>query len=140
MDTFEKQRKIFTADAVLMLLAAVSLAVVIPRLFQEASTDSILKAGAIATTVAMGLRLLILLAFLYGIRLSKRRRHINKEINLAAGIVLLIFGFMVMDGAFAYLDNLPFVSIGMFVCAFCDLALVLISVAALFLLKPKKKN
>ena len=134
------QRKIFTADAVLMLLAAVSLAVVLPRLFQEASTDSILKAGAIATSVGMGLRLLILLAFLYGIRLSKRRRPVNKEINLAAGIILLILGFMVMDGAFAYLDNLLFVSIGMFVCAFCDLGVVLISVAALFLLRPKKKN
>lgn len=140
MERFEIQRKIFTADAVLMILAAVSLAVVIPRLFQEASIDSILKAGAIATTVAMGLRLLLLLAFLYGIRLSKRRRPVNKEINLAAGIVLLILGFMVMDGAFAYLDNLLFVSIGMFVCAFCDFAVVLISVAALFLLKPKKKN
>jgi peptidoglycan/LPS O-acetylase OafA/YrhL len=140
MEKFEIQRKIFTVFAVLMLLSAVSLAVVIPRLFQEASTDSILKAGAIATSVAMGLRLLILLAFLYGIRLTKRRRHINKEINLAAGIVLLILGFIVMDGAFSYLDKLLFVSIGMFVCAFCDFAVTVISVAALFLLRSKKKN
>ena len=140
MDKFEIQRKIFTVDAVLMLLSAVSLAVVIPRLFQEASTDSILKAGAIATSVAMGLRLLILLAFLYGIRLSKRRRHINKEINFAAGFVILILGLVLMDGAFAYLDDLLFVSIGMFVCVFCDFVVALISVAALFLLKPKKKN
>ena len=139
MDKFEIQRKIFTVDAVLMLLSAVSLAVVIPRLFQEASTDSILKAGAIATSVAMGLRLLILLAFLYGIRLSKRRRHINKEINFAAGLVILILGLVLMDGAFACLDDLLFVSIGMFVCVFCDFVVALISVAALFLLKPKKK-
>jgi len=140
MDKFEIQRKIFTVDAVLMLLSAVSLAVVIPRLFQEASTDSILKAGAIATSVAMGLRLLILLAFLYGIRLSKRRRHINKEINFAAGFVILILGLVLMDGAFAYLDDLLFVSIGMFVCVFCDFVVALISVAALFILKQKKQN
>ena len=138
MDTFEKQRKIFSIDAVLMLLAAVSLAVVVPRLLQETSTGSIPMAAVIATSIAGGIRLLILLAFLYGIRLSKRRRHINREINLAAGIVLLILGFVLMDGAFAYVDSLLFVSIGMFVCVFCDFAVVGISVAALFILKPKK--
>lgn len=140
MDKFEKQRKIFSIDAVLMLLAALSLAVVIPRLFREASADSILIAGATATTVAMGLRLLFLLAFLIGIRLSKRKRHINKEINIAAGIVIFILGFALMDGAFAYVDRFLFVSIGMFICVFCDFAVVVISVAALFILKPKKQN
>lgn len=140
MDTFEKQRKIFSIDAVLMLLAAISLAVVIPRLIQEASTDPTLKGGVIATAVALVLRLLMLLAFLYGIRLTKRRHHINKRKNLDAGIILLILGFIVMDGAFAFLDSLLFVSIGMFVCAFCDFVVTLISGAAFFILKPKKKN
>ena len=140
MDKFGIQKKIFTIDAVLMLVSVVSLIVVIPRLFQESSTGSIPKAAAIATSAAAGIRLLLLLAFLYGIRLTKRRRPINKEINLAAGIVLLILGYMVFDGAVAYLDNLLFVSIGMFVCVFCDFAVIVVSVAALFLLKPQKKK
>ena len=140
MDKFEIQKKIFTIDAVLMLGSVLSLIVVIPRLLQEISIGSIPKVVAIVTPVAAGIRLLILLAFLYGIRLTKRRRHINKEINLAAGIVLLILGYMVFDGAVAYIDNLLFVSIGMFVCVFCDFAVIVVSVAALFLLKPKKKK
>lgn len=138
MDKFEKQSKIFTADAVLMLLAVLSLAAVVPRLLQESATDSIPMAAVIATSIAVGIRLLIFLAFLYGIRLSKRKRHINKEINIAAGIVIFILGFLLMDGATAYSDSLPYVSIGMFVCVFCDFVVVVISVAALFILKPKK--
>ena len=140
MDKFEIQRKIFTIDAVLMLGSALSLIVVLPRLLQETSVGSIPKAVAIVTPIAAGIRLLLLLAFLYGIRLTKRRRHINKEINLAAGMVLLILGYMVFDGAVAYVDSLIFVSIGLFVCAFCDFAVIVVSVAALFLLKPKKKK
>ena len=138
MDTYEKQRKIFLVDALLMLLGVLALAGVIPRLLQESSTGSIPQEAAIATAAAMGIRMLFLVAFLIGSRLSKRKRHINREINLAAGIVLLLLGLVLMDGAFAYTDSLLFVSIGMFVCIFCDLAVVGISVAALFILKPKR--
>ena len=138
MDTYEKQRKIFRIDALLMLVATLALAGVIPRLLQESSTGSIPQEAAIATAAAMGIRMLFLVAFLIGSRLSKRKRHINREINLAAGIVLLLLGLVLMDGAFAYTDSLLFVSIGMFVCIFCDLAVVGISVAALFILKPKR--
>jgi len=140
MDKFEKQRQIFSIDAVLMLLGVIALAIVIPKLLQESSTDSIPKAAVIATAAAAGIRLVILLLFLLGIRLSNQKRHINREINLAAGIVLLLLGLVLMDGAFAYTDSLVFVSIGMFVCVFCDFAIVGISVAALFILRPKKKN
>lgn len=140
MDKYEKQRQIFSVDAILMLLGVIALAVVVPKLLQESSTDAIPKAAVIATAVAAGIRLIILLLFLLGIRLSNQKRHINREINLAAGIVLLLLGLVLMDGAFAYADSLEFVSIGMFVCVFCDFAVVGISVAALFILRPKKKN
>lgn len=139
MDKYEKQRQIFSINAVLMLLAVIALAVVIPKLLQESSTGSIPKAAVIATAVAAGIRLIILLLFLLGIRLSNQKRHINREVNLAAGIVLLLLGLVLMDGAFAYVDSIVLVSIGMFVCVFCDFAVVGISVAALFLLKTKEK-
>jgi hypothetical protein len=116
MDKHEMQRRIFTIVAVFML-------------------DGIPKAAAIATSIAMGIRLLILLGILYGIRMTKRKRRINNEINLAVAIALLLLGLVLMDGAFAYVDSLRFVSIGMFVSVFCDFAVVIVSVTALFLLK-----
>ena len=72
-------------------------------------------------------------------RLARLKRRINKEINLAAAIVLFILGFIILDGATAFLDRMLLVSVGFFVCVFCDFAAIIVSVAALFILKPKKK-
>ena len=140
MDKFEKQRKIFTIVAILVLLSVLSLIVVILRMFQEASSGEIPKGAAIATLVGMGVHLLLFFGFLLGISLAKRRRRINREINLAAAVVILLPGFIIMDGAMAYINQLPFVSVGLFLCVFWDFAAVVVSVAALFYLKPKKKK
>jgi hypothetical protein len=45
-----------------------------------------------------------------------------------------------VDGAFAYLGSLYFVSGGMFLCAGCDFAAAIVSVVAFFRLRPKKKK
>ena len=140
MDKFEIQRKVFTIVAVLMLLSVVSLIVVIPRMFQEVSQSELPKQAAIATLVGMSVHLLLFIGFLVGIRLTKLRRRINREINIAAAVVIVLLGFVIMDGAFAYINQLLFLSIGMFLCVFFDFAAAVVSVAALFYLKPKKKK
>ena len=122
-----------------MLASAVALLAVIPRLIRETSPDGIPRAAPIATGVAAGIRLLLLVGFLIGIRLTKLKRRINKEINLAAAVVLILLGFVLMDGAFAYSDSLQFVSAGMFISVICDFAAAVVSIVALFLLRKKKK-
>ena len=140
MDKFEIQRKVFTIVAVLMLLSVVSLIVVIPRMFQEVSQSELPKQAAIATLVGMSVHLLLFIGFLVGIRLTKLKRRINREINIATAVVIVLLGFVIMDGAFAYINQLLFLSIGMFLCVFFDFAAAVVSVAALFYLKPKKKK
>ncbi len=140
MDKFEIQRKVFSIVAVLELLAVLSLIAVIPRLFQEVSPEGIPKAAPIATLVAMGIRLLLVIAVWFGIGVAKREGRINREINIAAAVVLILLGLVLMDGAFAYVDSLLYVSIGMFICVFCDLAAAGVSIAGMIRLKPKKKN
>ena len=97
MDKFEIQRRIFRINALLMLVSALALIAVIPRLIKETSPDGLPKAAATATSVAMGIRLLLLVGFLFGIRQTKLKRRINKEINLAAAVVLFLLGFVLMD-------------------------------------------
>ena len=139
MDKYEIQRRIFRISALLMLLSAVSLIVVIPRLIKEISPGGIPKAAPIATTVAMGVRLLFFLGFLIGIRLTKLKRRINREINIVAAVVIFLLGFVLMDGAFAYADSLVFVSAGMFVSVSCDLAAAVVLIIAFIRLRKKKK-
>ena len=88
----------------------------------------------------MLIHLLIFLGFLYGIRFTKRRRKINKEIYIVSGVVVFLLGFVIMDGAFAFLDQVLYVSIGIFLSVVCDFGAALVLVAAIFLLRTKKKN
>ena len=141
MDKFEIQRRVFTICAVLLLLSVLALIAVIPVILQDTSPGAMPRQAAIATSVGMLMHLLIFLGILYGIRLTKRKRKINKEINLATALVLLVFGFIIMDGALAGMGGkTSFISIGMFFCAMCDLGAIVVSVVALFLLRTKKKQ
>ena len=138
MDTFEKQRKIFSINAVLMLVSALSLAAVIPIILMDTSPGSLPIQAASGAFIGMGIHLF--LAYWFGIRLRRRKSKIRNEVLIFSALGLFFLGFMIMDGAFAFLDDLLFVSIGMFICVFGDFAATLVSVIALFLLKPKKKN
>lgn len=140
MDRFETQRKIFTINAVLLLLAVIGLIIAIPSILKDIYPGSAPRQAAIATAVGACLHLLIFIGFLIGARLAKSQRLINKEINIVAAIVLLIFGFAILDGAAASIGHALLTSIGFFTCVVCDLAAIVISVAALFILKPKKKS
>jgi hypothetical protein len=139
MDKFETQRRIFTINAGLLLLSVLSLAVAIPGILRDNYPGSLPRQAAIATSVGMSIHFLIFIAFLIGIRLAGRKRRINNEINLAAALVLLIFGFIILDGATASIGHMLLVSVGFFICVFCDFAAVIVSVAAFFILKQKKK-
>lgn len=140
MDKFEIQRRIFTYVAGLLVLSVLALIVVLPLLIQEVSLDGIPNAAPIATAVAAGVRLLILVGILIGIRLIRLKRRINKEINLAVAAVLILLGLVLTDGAVAYVDSLVFVSVGMFIAVFCDLAAAVISIVALFQLRKKRQT
>ncbi len=140
MDTFEIQRKVFTRAAVLLLLSVLLLIAIIPGIFLDTSPHSLPKQAAFGTLVVMLIHLLIFLGFLYGIRFTKRRRKINKEIYIVSGVVLFLLGFVIMDGSFSFLDQVLYVSIGIFLCVVCDFGAALVLVSALFLLRKKKKH
>ena len=140
MHEYELQRKAFSTVTILVLGSVISLIAVIPVLLQETLTGSLPMKAAISTSVGAGIHLLLLIGILSGRRLASLNRRVNKGINLVAAIALLIFSLFIMDGAFAYLGSLYFVSGGMFLCAGCDFAAAIVSVVAFFRLRPKKKK
>jgi len=140
MDRFETQRKIFTINAVLLLLAVIGLIIAIPSILRDIYPGSLPRQAAIATAVGAFLHLLLFIGFFIGATLARRQRRINKEINIVAIIVMVIFGFIIMDGAAASIGHALLTSIGFFTCVVCDLAAVIVSIAALFILKTKKKS
>lgn len=139
MDKHEIQRKIYKIVAVLLMVSILSLIAVIPGILQDSSTGTPLRA-AIGTLIGIGIHLLLALIFLRGTRSNRPKRRINREIHFFWALGLIFLGFIIMDGAFAFLDDVLYVSIGMFLCVFCDFVAALVFVAALFLLKPEKKK
>jgi len=138
MDKLEIQRRVFTIVAVLMLLSVLSLIAVIPAILKDTSYGSLpLQA---ASGALIGVVLHLYLAYWFGIRLRRRSIKIRNEVYILSAVGFFFLGFMILDGAYAFLDDIRFVSIGMFICAFCDFGAALVSIFALVLLKPKKKK
>ena len=140
MDRFETQRKVFTIAAVPLIVSVLSLIAVIPAILLDPSATSTPVQAAIGTFIGMGIHLLVFFGLLRGIRLTKRQRIIRNEINYLSAFALIVLGFAIMDGAFAFLDQVLYVSIGMFLCVVCDFAAALVFVAAIFLLRKRKKK
>ena len=139
MDNLLIQRKVFSINAVLLLVAVIAMAANIPILIQEVSPDGIPKEAPIATAVGMLIHLAVFLGFLYGIRQTRRMSRINREVNIAAAIALGVLGVLISDGGFAYWEDLRHASIGFFICSICDLLAMLVSVISLFFIKKTKK-
>jgi len=140
MNIYEIQRKTFSNVTVLVLGSVVSLIAGMPVLLEETFNGPLPMEAAIATSVGIGVHLLLFIGFVIGSRLASLNRRINKEINLVSAILLLILGLIIMDGAFAYIDSLIFVSVCMFLCVGCDFAAAIVSVTAYFMLRPRKEK
>ena len=138
MDKIKIQRKIFSRIAVLFLLSVVSLIAVIPAILMDNSAGSLPIQAASGALIGVVLHLF--LAYWFGIRLSRRSSIVRNEIYILSAVGFFFLGIMILDGAYAFLDDAHFVSIGMFICAFCDFAASLVSIFALVLLRPKKKE
>jgi hypothetical protein len=138
MDKFEKQRKIFTIVVILVLLSVLSLIAVIPAILMDTSPGSLpLQA---ASGALIGVVLHLFLAYSFGIRLRRRSSMIRNEGYILMVVGFFFLGFAMLDGAYAFLDDVRFVSIGMFICAFGGFAASLVSILALIFLRIKKKK
>jgi hypothetical protein len=138
MDRIETQRKVYTIIAVLMLLSVVSLIAVIPAIIMDKSPGSVpIRA---ASGALIGVVIHLFLAYWFGIKLRRRSREIRNEVHILIAFGFFVLGFMMLDGAFAFMDDVLFVSIGMFICTFCGFTAALVSIFALVLLRKKKKN
>ena len=137
MDKIEVQRKVFAIVGVLMLLSVVSMIAVIPAILMKSSSSLPLQAAGGAL---LGVILHLFLAYWFGIRLRRRSSMIRNEAYILMTVGFFFLGFMMLDGAYAFLDDVRFVSIGMFICAFGGFAASLVSILALIFLRTKKKN
>ena len=127
--------------AVILLISIILMAIIIPGVYTKTLPNEYNTGAVIGISLAMIIRLLIFFWYISIIKKIRRDFKKGKTAYIVIGTLLIIFGLIYLDGAFAFLDNknILYVSYLMFTSVFFDLiASILTFVAALF--KSQKIN
>ena len=115
--------------------------VIIPGILNDTYHNAYAKGAVLGVSLAIIIRLIIFSGYIKIIRDNRRSGKKSKGAYIAIGILLIVFGLIYMDGAFAFLDhkNILYVSILMFMSILCEFVASILTFVVLFL-KPKKPN
>ena len=118
-----------------LLLSILLMIGVIPGVFTKTLPNEYNPVAAIAISLAILIRLLIVFWNLSTIKKIRKNGKKNKRAYVLIGILLIVFGLIYMDGAIAYLNNkdIMYVSYLMFASVFCDFTAAILTFTAAFL-------
>ncbi len=131
-------RRILYVGAGLVIAVILILAfIVIPAVIEDTSPQAAPKTAVPGILFVIIIHLLIVAAFVRTILVNRRGGNIEKGLLIGIGVVLILFGLMILDGASGYSDHtdpiMNRVSVSMYVCTgFNLIASVLVLFAALF--------
>jgi hypothetical protein len=139
MKKMKRNEKVLVIASRIILLSILLIALTIPGILTDSSPNANPKSAAIGFALAILIRLIIFAAYIKTIR-NNRDSNVNRRGEyLGLGILLLIFGLIIVDGAVAFLshEKLLYASVLIFTSAFCDF-IASISTIVLFFLKPQE--
>ena len=115
--------------------------IVIPGVYTRTLLNENNLGAVMGISLAIIFRLIIVIWYISIIKKNRRDGEKRKTAYIVIGILLIIFGLIYSDGAFAFLDNkdILYVSYLMFTSVFCDLIASILTFMAIFL-KSQKIN
>lgn len=131
------ERILFIATG-FILLSIFFILLTIPFVLTDTSPGANPKSATIGFSLAIVIRLIIFAAYRRSIR-NNRDSNINRRGEyIGLGILLLIFGLIILDGAFAFLpqEGMLVVSVFIFTSACFDFVAATMTIV-LFFLKPQ---
>ena len=133
-----KERTLIIATGML-LLSILLMLIIIPGVFTRSLPNENNLGAVIGISVLIIIRLLIIIWYISLIKKNRRDGEKRKTAYIVIGILLIIFGLISLDGAFAFLDdkNLLYVSYLLFTSVFCDLIATILTFIAIFLKSQK---
>jgi len=132
---------VLTIAAGMLSLSIFLLTIIIPGVYYKSLPNENNLGAVIGISLVIIFRLLIIIWYISIIKKNRHDGEKRKTAYILIGILLIIFGLISLDGAFAFLDtkNLLYVSYLMFTSVFCDLIATTLTFIAIFL-KSKKIN
>jgi hypothetical protein len=126
-------RRILYFGTGLVLAVSIILAcIVIPSVKMDTSIYAAPERAVPAIWVVVIIHLLIVAALIWTIIVNKRGLQINKELLVASGVAPIILSLVMMDAAFAYIDNpdTHIAAILIFICIGFDIIAAVLSFTA----------
>ena len=139
MKNLQRNERILFIAAGILLLSIILMIAVIPGILNDTSPNSNPKSAVTGILIAMLIHLIIFIAYIKIIRDARRNSKNRKAEYIVIGILLIFFGLIYMDGAFAFLshENMLYVSFLMFTSVLCDLVASIMTISVFFL-NPQK--
>jgi len=141
MKNIQRKERILIIASRLLFLSILLMIIIIPGVYTKTLQNENNVGAVIGISLAILIRLPILIWYKSIIKKIRSDSEKRKTSYIVIGILLLIFGLMYSDGAFAFLDNknILYVSYLMFTSVFCDLIASILTFTAIFL-KSQKIN
>ena len=141
MKKLHRNERILIIAAGMLLLSILLMIIVIPGVYTRTLPNANNLGAVIGISLAIIFRLLILIWYISIIKKIRRDGEKRKAGYISIGILLIIFGLIYSDGAFAFSnnENILYVSYLMFTSVFCDLIASILTFIAIFL-KSQKLN
>lgn len=141
MKNTQRNEKILKRAAGFLVLSMLLMVVVIPFILNDQSPGASPKNAGIGVSLAILIRMILFLGFLKLIRDNRKNSNNRQAVYIVLGSLVIFFGLIYMDGAFAFLshDHMLHVSIIMFASIICDFTAGLMTII-LFFLKPQKPD
>ena len=123
----------------MLLLSILLMIIVIPGVYTKTLPNENNLGAVIGISLAIIIRLLIIIWYISIIKKIRRDGEKRKTVYIVIGILLIIFGLIYSDGAFAFLDNknIIYVSYMMFTSVFFDIIASILTFIAIFLKSQK---
>jgi len=139
MKKMHRNEKILIIAAGMLLLSILLMILVIPGVYTKTLPNENNLGAVIGISLAIIIRLLILIWYISIIKKIRRDGEKRKAGYIVIGILLIIFGLIYSDGAFAFLDNknIIYVSYMMFTSVFFDIIASILTFIAIFLKSQK---
>lgn len=123
----------------MLLLSILLMLIIIPGVFTRSLPNENNPGAVIGMSVLIIFRLLIIIWYISLIKKIRRDVETRNTGYIVIGILLIVFGLINSDGAFAFLNdkNLLYVSYLLFTSVFCDLVASILTFAAIFFKSQK---
>ncbi|WP_163322127.1 hypothetical protein [Draconibacterium mangrovi] len=140
MKTKQRHIRLLMIAAGMLIFSILFLLIVTPGAYSKTLPGSANTGALTGISLAIGLRLALLVGYLLIIKRSIHNDNIRIGNYILIGVLLLILGLIDTDSAFAFLDNrnVLYISILMFTSIFCDLTAAILTFIAASI-KPANK-